>query len=123
MQTMNAGIFLVLVALIITGFWAGFISSHFSKSEKLAVACRVAMYVGFFGVCLFVWVQRKGPVWLIMAVAVLGWLGVMLYLAYSRGLSDGSRHRLRPFREPRARVGIEADAARDALEAANGKAD
>ncbi|HMF97103.1 MAG TPA: hypothetical protein VKE96_22550 [Vicinamibacterales bacterium] len=121
---MNAGtIFLVLVALIITGFWAGLISSRFNKSEKLAVACRIAMYVGFFGLFLFVWVQRKGPVWLIMAVAVLGWIGVVLYLGYSRGLSDGSRHRLRPFRESRARIEIEADAARAALEAANEKAD
>src|SRR5262252_3292950 len=107
MQTMNAGtIFFVLVALIITGFWAGLITSHFNKSEKLAVGCRIAMYVGFFGVFVFVWVQRKGPVWLIMAVAVLGWIGVLLYLGYSRGLSDGSRHLSRPFRESRARVGI-----------------
>src|SRR5215471_12844094 len=92
MHTMNAGaIFLVLVALIIIGFWAALISSHFDKSEKLAVACRIAMYVGFFGLFVFVWVQRKGPVWLIMAVAVLGWLGVFLYLVYPRGFSAGSR--------------------------------
>jgi 4-amino-4-deoxy-L-arabinose transferase-like glycosyltransferase len=91
---MNAStIFLVLVALIIAGFWAGLITSRCDRSEKLAVACRIAMYVGFFGVFVFVWVQRRGPVWLIMAAAVLGWIGVVVYLAYSRGLSDGSRHR------------------------------
>jgi hypothetical protein len=37
LQTMNAGIFLVLVALIVTGFWGGLISSHFNKSEKVVV--------------------------------------------------------------------------------------
>ena len=78
---MTAGtIFFVLVALIVTGFWAGLISSHFNTSKNVIVACRIAMYIGFFGLFMFVWVQRKGPVWLMMAVAVLGWIGVSLYL-------------------------------------------
>jgi len=86
---MNAGtIFFVLVALIVAGFWGGLISNHFNKSEKLTVACRFAMYVGLFGLFLFVWIQRRGPVWLIMAVAVLGWIAVLLYVGYSEGLTS-----------------------------------
>jgi 4-amino-4-deoxy-L-arabinose transferase-like glycosyltransferase len=86
---MNVGtIFLVLVALIVTGFWGGIISSHFNKSDKLTVACRLAMYVGLFGLFLFVWIQRKGPVWLIMAIAVLGWIAVVLYVAYRQRLTS-----------------------------------
>jgi len=91
---MNAGtVFFLLVALIIMGFWGGVISGHFNKSVKVAVACRVAMYVGFFGLFLFAWTRTKGPVWFMMAVAVLGWMCVVLYLGYSRSANDGSRHR------------------------------
>ena len=39
MQIMNARtVFFLIVALIVTGFWGGVISSHFNKSDKPARA-------------------------------------------------------------------------------------